>query len=62
MVLQDLFVIRNIFTHAWKKGRPLFYLGMHFYDIYNFKSLYQIEETTMARFLEKVESSYQVSD
>jgi hypothetical protein len=24
--------------------------------------LYQIEETTMARFLEKVESSYQVSD
>ena len=41
-------------------GRPLFYLGMHLYELYNFKSLYQIDETTMAKFLEKVESGYRV--
>ncbi len=33
---------------------------MHFYEIYNFKVLYQIEEAKMSRFLEKVEASYKV--
>ena len=53
----------SIYTKANKseKGRPLYYLGMHFYEIYNFKVLYQIEEAKMSRFLEKVESSYKVS-
>ena len=41
-------------------GRPLFFLGMHLYDNYNFKFLYDIEENTMARFLQAVESAYRV--
>jgi hypothetical protein len=58
-----LFYLAKVFSPLLlHKGRPLFYLGMHFYDIYNFKSLYQIEESTMAKFLEKVESSYQVNN
>ncbi|KAI8925600.1 hypothetical protein BC831DRAFT_400947 [Entophlyctis helioformis] len=39
-------------------GRPLYHLGMALFEIYNFHSGFNVEESVMRAFLQKVEAAY----
>lgn len=39
-------------------GRPLYYLGVHVFELLNFKSTYQIDDATMRNFLRIIEAGY----
>eukprot|EP00842_Homolaphlyctis_polyrhiza_P000731 jgi/Hompol1/1659/HPOL_004940-RA len=42
-------------------GRPLYHLGMAIFQIYNFQSTFNVDETVMRAFLGKIESRYQAN-
>nr|KAJ3423197.1 High affinity cAMP-specific 3',5'-cyclic phosphodiesterase 7A [Polyrhizophydium stewartii] len=39
-------------------GRPLYHLGMALFELYNFQSAFNVDESVMRAFLQKIESSY----
>ncbi|KAJ3055057.1 High affinity cAMP-specific 3',5'-cyclic phosphodiesterase 7A [Rhizophlyctis rosea] len=52
----DIFELREV-----TDGRPLYYLGLHISEKYNFRNLFSVDDSVLRNFLAKIEAGYKAN-